>query len=83
MIVWTLLDPSQVVNTEQYVSQSVPPYYIVREHCLPQHFEVWLVLRVDYLAILMITMVVLAVLTRKLSEKSLKIARKSIYLLLL
>ena len=66
LIVWTVLDASRVVSTEQYVSESVPPYYLVREHCLSQHFEVWLIVNASYLVILMLTMVLLVVLTRKI-----------------
>ena len=50
MIVWNVLDASTVVNKEQYISQSVPPYYMMREHCLSQHFEVWIVVHVGYFA---------------------------------
>ena len=76
LIVWTVLDASRVVSTEQYVSQSVPPYYLVREHCLSNHFELWLIVNAGYLVILMLIMVLLAVLTRKIKRKEFKDSKK-------
>ena len=75
LIVWNVFYASTVVNKEQYISQSAPPYYMVREHCLSQHFEVWIVVHVGYFAILMTVMVVLAILT-KIKRQEFKDSKK-------
>ena len=76
LIVWSALDASRVVDIEQYVSQSVPPHYLVRELCQSKHLEIWLFAHIGYSAILMLTMVLLAVMTRKIKRKEFKDSKK-------
>ena len=76
LIVWSLLDPSRIVDIEQYVSQSVPPYYLVKEHCEAHYLVMWLSLHFGYTVILMFIMVLLAVLTRNIKREEFKDSKK-------
>ena len=76
LISWSALDPGQVVDIEQYVSQRIPPHYLIREYCQSKYVEIWLIVHLGYSAILMLIMVLLAVLTRKIKRKEFKDSKK-------
>ena len=76
LILWTFLDINHVVEMEEFISQSVPPYFLVRETCQSNHLRVWIVAVFGYSIILMFIMVLLAVLTRKVKQSDFKDSKK-------
>ncbi len=76
LIFWSCLDVSLLVDREQYVKQSVPPYFLVTQKCQNQYPTVWITLQYIYTLILAFTMVLLAVLTRKIKRGAFKDTKK-------
>ena len=76
LVIWTCLDISSVVDVEEFISQSVPPYYQVSEQCYARHLGIWLGLHFGYSAILMLIMVLLAILTRNIKREYFKDSKK-------
>ena len=76
LVLWACLDINVVVEMEQYIPQSVPPYFLVREGCQSNHLVLWIVAVFGYSAVLMIIMVLLAVLTRKIKRFDFKDSKK-------
>ena len=78
LIVWACLDPAHVVDTEQFVSQNVPPFFRVVQECQSDHhnISIWLALLYGYSMILGLVMVLLAVLTRKIKRSNYKDSKK-------
>ena len=72
LILWTCLDVNHLIDKEQYISHSVPPYFLVTEECQSNHLGIWLALYFGYSAVLMFIMVLLAVLTRKVKQHHFK-----------
>ena len=76
LIFWTSLDISYLVDIEQYIKQSIPPYFQVRQKCQNEYPTVWLMLHYTYSTILALIMVLLAVLTRKIKRDNFKDTKK-------
>ena len=78
LTVWVCLDPARVVDTEQFVSQDVPPFFRVVQECQTDHYNIgiWLTLAFGYSTILALVMVLLAVLTRKIKRSDYKDSKK-------
>ena len=76
LIIWFSLEAPHVVDMERSVTHTVPPFVLVTEECQANHFEVWLTVNSIYTAILMITMILLAVLTRKIKRNDYKDSKK-------
>ena len=76
LIFWTCLDVSLLIDTEQYVKQSIPPYFLVTQKCQNEYPEVWLTLQYTYSMVLAFFMVLLAVLTRKIKRDDFKDTKK-------
>ena len=73
---WTCLDINHLVDTEQYISQSVPPFILVTEKCDSNYLEIWLLVFSIYTIALMFIMALLAVLTRKIKQGNFKDSKK-------
>ena len=76
LVIWTCLDISSIVDVEEFISESVPPYYQVSEQCYARHLGIWLGLHFGYSAILMLIMVLLAILTRNIKRQYFKDSKK-------
>ena len=76
LVIWTCLDISSIVDVEEFISESVPPYYQVSEQCYSRHLGIWLGLHFGYSTILMLTMALLAILTRNIKREYFKDSKK-------
>ena len=76
LIFWTCLDVSLLIDREQYIKQSIPPYFLVTQKCQNQYPTVWITLQYTYTVILALVMVLLAVLTRKIKRHDFKDTKK-------
>ena len=76
LILWLCLDVSLLVDKEQYMKQSVPPYFLVTQKCQNQYPTVWITLQYIYTLVLAFIMVLLAVLTRKIKRGDFKDTKK-------
>ena len=68
LTLWTSIDIQRLIDVEQFITTSVPPYFIVVQQCHSRYFELWLALHVGYSVLLLLSMVVLAILTRKIKR---------------
>ena len=69
LVLWTCLDVNHLVFTEQYISQSVPPYILVTSKCRSNYLELWTGILFGYSSLLLLIMVILAAMTRKIDRK--------------
>ena len=76
LIFWTCLDVSLLIDTEQYIKESIPPYFMVTQKCQNKHPMVWITLQYTYTMVLAFIMVLLAVLTRKIKRGDFKDTKK-------
>ena len=76
LILWTSLDPSHLIDTEQLIASRVPPYFLVVQSCEATHLTTWLTLYFGYSTLLGLTMVLLAILTRKIKRSDYKDSKK-------
>ena len=76
LTLWTCLDITHLVDKEHYISQNVPPYFLVRRRCQSNHTEIWLLVISTYSFVLIFIMGLLAVLTRKIKRGDFKDSKK-------
>ena len=76
LILWTCLDISHLVDKEEYIKQSVPPHFLVRQGCQNKHLVIWITLQYTYSTALAFIMVLLAILTRKIKRGDFKDTKK-------
>ena len=76
LIFWSCLDVSLLVDKEQYMKQSVPPYFLVTQKCENQYPTVWITFQYIYTLVLAFIMVLVAVLTRKIKRGNFKDTKK-------
>ena len=76
LIFWTCLDISLLIDTEQYITQSIPPYFVVTQKCQNEYPTVWITLQYTYTMVLAFVMVLLAFLTRKIKWGDFKDTKK-------
>lgn len=78
LIVWALpsLDASRLIDTEQFVSQSVPPFVRVVQECKYEWFGFWIFLAYDISILLALIMVLLAILKKKIKWGDYKDSKK-------
>jgi hypothetical protein len=77
LIAWISHDAAHLVDVEQFVSTSVPPFIQIKQECQssgPQGF--WLIPLFSYTVFLGLIMVLLAILTRKIKRKDYKDSKK-------
>ena len=48
LIIWTGLDAPHVINIEQFVSKTVPPFFQVVQQCQSKHHLYWIILIFGY-----------------------------------
>ena len=70
-IVWTSIDPFQLVRTIDASNITAP---LVRQRCSSTHYFVWLALVIGYHLLQLAALLVLACITRKIRNKSFKTA---------
>ena len=68
LILWNSIDINHLIDIEQYVTTSVPPYFIVVQQCHSRYMGTWIAVHSSYSIILLLIMVVLAILTRKIKR---------------
>ena len=77
LIVWASLDAARLVDVEQFVPTTVPPFIQVIQQCQTRHQQsFWLIPLYSYSIILGLVMVLLAVMTRKIKRKDYKDSKK-------
>ena len=76
LILWTSLDPSHLIDSEQLIASRVPPYFLVVQSCEATYLTTWLILFYGYTTVLGLTMVLLAILTRKIRRSDYKDSKK-------
>ena len=76
LIIWTCVDVSRLVDREEYVRESIPPYFLVTQECQNKHPAIWFTLQYVYSTALALTMVVLAILTRRIERGDFKNTKK-------
>ena len=68
LILWNSVDIHHLIDIEQYVTTSVPPYSIVVQQCHSSYMGTWIGVLASYSIILLLIMVILAILTRKIKR---------------
>jgi gamma-aminobutyric acid type B receptor len=76
LIVWATSDAAYVVDIEQFISTTVPPFFRVIQECQSNYHNIWLLVVFGYSIVLGLVMVLLAVLTRKIKRKNYKDSKK-------
>jgi gamma-aminobutyric acid type B receptor len=76
LIVWATSDAAYVVDIEQFISTTVPPFFRVIQECQSNYHNIWLLVLFGYSIILGLVMVLLAVLTRKIKRRNYKDSKK-------
>jgi MFS family permease len=76
LIVWAASDAAYIVDFEQFVSTTVPPFFRVIQECQSNYHNIWLLVIFGYSIILGLVLVLLAVLTRKIERKDYKDSKK-------
>ena len=76
LIVWASADAAHVIDKEQFVSKTVPPFFRVIQECQSEYHNLWLAILFGYSIILGLVMVLLAILTRKIKRKNYKDSKK-------
>ena len=76
LILWTCLDVNHLVDEEHYVAQSVPPYWLVRQQCEANYLNIWIAFLSGYSLVLLVTLVVLAFMTRNIKRKHFNESKK-------
>ena len=76
LIVWASSDAAYIIDKEQFVSTTVPPFFRVIQECQSNYHNIWLMVVFGYSIILGLVMVLLAVLTRKIKRKNYKDSKK-------
>jgi hypothetical protein len=76
LIIWASFDTSHVIDVQQLISKTVPPFIQVVQQCQSVYHEFWIVLTVGYSTLLALIMVLLAILTRKIKRDDYKDSKK-------
>ena len=76
LIVWAASDATHIVDREQFVSITVPPFVRVIQECQSNYHNLWLLFMFGYSIVLGFVMVVLAIMTRKIKRKNYKDSKK-------
>ena len=77
LIAWASLDAAHLVDVEQLISTTVPPFIQVKQECRSRGGQgFWLIPLFSYSVFLGLIMVLLAVLTRKIKRKDYKDSKK-------
>lgn len=76
LILWTSIDISVYVDMEDYIKDSIPPYFLVTQLCEARYMPMWLILIYGYSTLLGLIMVLLAILTRKIKRSDFKDSKK-------
>lgn len=72
LVTWTSCDINHLVDTEQQVTDTVPPYVHVTQSCQSKHLGIWISLQFGYSTALGLVMVLLAIMTRKIRRGNFK-----------
>ena len=77
LIAWASLDAAHLVDVEQLISTTVPPFIQVKQECQSSRRQgFWLIPLLSYSVFLGLIMVLLAILTRKIKRKDYKDSKK-------
>jgi hypothetical protein len=76
LIIWARFDASHVVDSQQLVSKSVPPFVQVVQQCRSVYHGYWVILTFGYSTLLCLVMILLAILTRKIKRGDFKDSKK-------
>jgi gamma-aminobutyric acid type B receptor len=76
LIVWAASDAAYIVDVEQFISTTVPPFFRIIQECQSNNHSIWLLVVFGYSIILGLVMILLAVLTRKIERKDYKDSKK-------
>ena len=76
LIIWAHLDASHIVNMEQIISETVPPFFQTVQQCHSMYHGYWIILTFGYSTFLALIMVLLAILTRKIKRDDYKDSKK-------
>ena len=76
LILWTCLDLNHLVDEEQYIAQSVPPYWLVRQQCEANYLSIRIACLIGYSLALLVTLFVLAFMTRNIKRKHFNESKK-------
>ena len=76
LIIWASLDVPSTIDTEQFVSKTVPPFIQVVQRCQSKHHLYWIILTFGYSTLLTLIMVLIAILTRKIKRGDYKDSKK-------
>lgn len=73
---WTIVDPYSVVEEETLVSSTIPPHYVVTQHCYSRYYFVWTILVLGYTTILGSVLAIVAFKVRKIERQDFKDTKK-------
>ena len=76
LITWASLDVPGIIDTEQFVSKTVPPFFQVAQRCQSKYHLYWVILTFGYSTLLTLIMVLIAILTRKIKRGDYKDSKK-------
>ena len=68
LVLWTIVDINHLIDVEQYVATSAPPYILVAQQCHSRHLELWIGINFAYSFLLLSILTLLAVMTRKIKR---------------
>ena len=76
LTIWTFSDINHLVDAEQYVVDSIPPYYLVSQQCQSKYLNAWIALLFGYSMVILFILVVLAFMTRKIKRQHFNESKK-------
>ena len=76
LIIWASFDAHRVIDVQQLVSNTVPPFIRVVQPCRSMHHGLWIFLAFGYSTLLALIMVLLAIMTRKIERDDYKDSKK-------
>ena len=76
LTIWTFFDINHLVDAEQYVVDSIPPYYLVSQQCQSKYLNAWIALLFGYSMVILFILVVLAFMTRKIKRQHFNESKK-------
>ena len=76
LIIWASFDIPRVIDVQQLISTTVPPFIQVVQQCRSMYHGFWVILTFGYSTLLSLMMVLLAILTRKIKREDYKDSKK-------
>ena len=76
LIMWASFDVPRVIDVEQLISNTVPPFIRVVQPCWSVHHGLWIFFAFGYSTLLALIMVLLAIMTRKIERDDCKDSKK-------